>query len=113
MHACNERNNKELSSHVVVASGLITRMKGLLGRDRLDQGESLWIRPCNSVHTIGMNFPIDVVFLDKRNVVIAVKENLSPNRLTGLYTRAASVLELSPGTLAATDTRTGDRLRIV
>lgn len=113
MNAFNERNSKELSSHVVVADRLITRMKGLLGRNQLDKGESLWIRPCKSVHTIGMHFPIDVVFLDKRNVVVALRENLVPNRLTGFYTSAASVLELSSGTLAATDTRRGDRLRIV
>ncbi len=112
MRACNARNGRELSAFVELAENVWKRMKGLLGRERLEQGRSLWIRPCKSIHTIGMKFPIDVLFLDRENLVIAVKENLPANRLTGVYPRAVSVLELPAGTLAATDTRTGDRLEI-
>jgi uncharacterized membrane protein (UPF0127 family) len=112
MNAFNKRNGNELSSSVVVAVGLIKRMKGLLGRKKLEMGESLWLRPCNSIHTIGMKFPIDAVFMDRHNVVVRAREGLPPNRMTGLYVRAASVLELPAGTLAATDTRIGDRIEI-
>jgi uncharacterized protein len=112
MNASNGRNKKELSSNVVVAAGLIKRMKGLLGRKELDRGESLWLRPCKSIHTIGMKFSIDVVFMDDKNIVVVVKEGLRPNRMTFLYPRAVSVLELTSGTLAATDTRVGDRINI-
>ena len=112
MRICNARNGRELSENVGVADLVWQRMKGLLGRDRLDPGESLWIKPCKSIHTIGMRFPIDVLFLDKRNVVVAAREKLPPNRITRLYLRAVSVLELPGGTLAAADTRAGDRLEI-
>jgi len=87
-------------------------MKGLLGRRELREGESLLIKPCKSIHTIGMRFPIDVVFLDKKNNVIIVRTSLPPNRMTGIYLNAASVLELAAGTLAATDTGVGDRIAI-
>jgi uncharacterized protein len=113
MNALNERNGNELSSNVVVADSLIRRMKGLLGRKEFDPGEALWIRPCKSIHTIGMNFPIDAVFMDDKNIVLGVRNSLQPNRMTFLYLRAASVLELPSGILAATDTRTGDRIQIV
>jgi uncharacterized membrane protein (UPF0127 family) len=112
MRVRNSRNGRELSAKGEVADLIWQRMKGLLGRDRLDPGESLWIKPCRSIHTIGMRFPIDVVFLDKRNVVVAAREKLPPNRITRLYFRAVSVLELPEGTLAAADTRAGDRLEI-
>jgi uncharacterized membrane protein (UPF0127 family) len=112
MRICNARNGRELSAKVEVADLIWQRMKGLLGREKLDPGESLWIKPCKSIHTIGMRFPIDVVFLDKSNVVVAAREKFPPNRITRLYFRAASVLEFPEGTLATADTRAGDRLEI-
>ncbi len=112
MKAFNSRNGNELSDDVAVAESLPERLKGLLGREKLRQGESLWIRPCKGIHTIGMGFPIDAVFLSKRNVVISVRQNFPPNRATRLYFEAVSVLELTAGTLTATDTRVGDRIEI-
>jgi hypothetical protein len=112
MRAINLTNNKELSYNVIVACSLLDRMKGLLGRQALAQGESLWIKPCNSIHTIGMKFPIDAAFLDKENNIVAVKNNLARNRFTGVYFSAKSVLELPAGTLEKYDTRIGDRVVI-
>jgi len=113
MKAFNSRNGRELSADVAVAESLPERLKGLLGKKELKQGESLLIRPCYGIHTIGMGFPIDVVFLNKRNVVISAKNNFPPNRMTRFYFGAVSVLELTAGTLTATDTRVGDRIEIV
>jgi uncharacterized membrane protein (UPF0127 family) len=106
------RNGNILSVNVVLANRLLERLKGLLGRKMLHEGESLWIRPCKSIHTIGMKFPIDAVFLDKQNVVINFKKTLLPNRITLIYINAVSVLELPAGTLTATDTRVGDKIEI-
>ena len=113
MRAINLSNNKELSRKVTIAYSLLARMKGLLGRKGLEPGESLWIKPCNSIHTIGMRFPIDVAFLDSGNTVVKVKNELPSNRITGIYFRASSVLEFPAGKLKETDTRVGDRLEIV
>ena len=78
----------------------------------MQAGEALWIKPCMSIHTFFMKFPIDVIFLNKRNQMIAAKRNLKPNRLTRLYPKAISVLELPAGVLEATDTRVGDEIKI-
>ena len=112
MRAVNLTKNKELAHNVTEARSLLDRMKGLLGRQGLAQGESLWIRPCNSIHTIGMQFTVDAAFLDRRNTVVKVKNELSANRITGIYFRASSVLELPAGTLKETDTQIGDRIEI-
>lgn len=85
-------------------------MKGLLGRDALGEGESLWIKPCNSIHTIGMKFPIDVVFLDQSEKVVHINHRLPANRITGVYFKAASVLELPVGVLKDTGTEVGDTI---
>jgi hypothetical protein len=112
MRAINLSNNKVLSHNVTIACSLFARMKGLLGREAFEPGESLWIKPCNSIHTIGMRFPIDAAFLDSRNAVVKVSNELSSNRVTGIYFRASSVLEFPAGTLRETDTQVGDRIEI-
>ena len=112
MRAFNTRTGKELSVDVKVADNLFTRMKGLLGRKELPVGEALWIKPCFSVHTFFMKFAIDVIFLNKTNRVIAAVRNLKPNRMTRLYPRSFSVLELPPGTIVASDSEVGDEIEI-
>ena len=112
MKAINTANNNELADDLVLADTLLRRMRGLLGRKALVRGEGLWIKPCNGVHTFGMRFPIDVVFLDRQLRVIAVTQSLPPNRLTRMYINAASVLELPSGTTEHTATVTGDRISI-
>jgi uncharacterized membrane protein (UPF0127 family) len=112
MNAYNLRNNRKLSHNVAVADSLLKRLKGLLGRNEMLQGEALLIKPCMSIHTFLMKFPIDVIFLDKRSRVIAAIRNLQPNRLTALYLRATSALELPAGILDATDTKVGDEIEI-
>ena len=112
MNALNVNTGKELSNNVKVADSLLKRMRGLLGKKKILPGESLWIRPCMSIHTFLMKFPIDIVFLNRSNQVIAAVKNLKPNRITGFYLKSASVLELPAGTLDATDTKVGDKIEI-
>lgn len=87
-------------------------MKGLIGRSLQDfsQGGGLWIVPCDGVHTIGMNFPIDVAYLDAQGRILRIYHHLAPFRLAALSLKAKSVLELPPGVLAQTDTDIGDVL---
>lgn len=94
MRAVVNGTERELAAHVELADSLFLRMKGLLGRDALVEGHCLWIRPCNGVHTFFMRFAIDVVFLDREQRVVELVLNLPPNRMTTIYARAASVLEL-------------------
>ena len=112
MIAINLRTHTTLATNVRVADTLFTRMKGLLGKKELPIGDALWIKPCFSVHTFFMKFPIDVLFLNKQNQVIAVVSNITPNRMTRLYPQSFSVLELPPGTIAASNTELGDEIEI-
>jgi protein-S-isoprenylcysteine O-methyltransferase Ste14 len=68
--------------------------------------------PCNGVHTFGMRYPIDVVFLDENGTAVDIKRNLAPNRITGGVGSARSALEFESGVLAQGDIRIGDRLRV-
>lgn len=109
MKAVLTKNSIVLGSDIYLAENLLTRLKGLIGKQHLSPGQGLLIRPCKGIHTFFMRFPIDVVFLDKKNIVIACIRKLPPNRISAIYRKAHSVLELPPGTLDSA-TEIGDRI---
>jgi len=84
-------------------------MKGLLGRDRLERGEGLLLRPASSIHTFFMRFPIDAVWLDRELRVVSVTPDVPPWR-TAAQRGARSVLELPAGEAAALGLEPGERL---
>jgi len=105
----NPARQSVLADNAEVADHGAARNKGLLGRDSLFSGEGLWIVPCEAVHTFGMRFPIDLVYIDRKKVVRKVRSNVRPWRLSGCLS-AHSVIELPAGTVQATQTHPGDVL---
>ena len=92
-----------------IADTSLKRRTGLLKHTGLAPGEGLWITPCEGVHTFGMKFPIDVIFLNKKKKVLKIRPNMVKRRLA-LSLLAHSVLELPAGRLAETQTVAGDLL---
>ncbi len=84
-----------MAGRVRLASSLAARTRGLLGRPGLEPGQGLWLAPCKQVHTFFMSFSIDVVFLDAGQRVVGLCRDLAPWRLSPLFWRAASALELA------------------
>jgi hypothetical protein len=97
---------------VSVADTHFARLRGLLGRRMLRSDEGLWVVPCRGVHTIGVPFQIDVVYLDEARRVIHVVENLAPFRIAPLRRRGSSVLELPPRSAFWSQTQVGDQFLI-
>ncbi len=112
MRVINSRNGNVLAQDCVVATSIVARAVGLLGRSSLAAGEGLLIRPCSAVHTFFMRFPIDVLFLDADGRVLRAYAPLRPWRATALVRGAKQALELPAGTIARSDTRVGDCLLI-
>ncbi len=113
--ARNQTRGVVLAERTLEARTAGARLKGLLGRTELPRGEALWICPCNSIHTLFMRFPIDVLFLTgeregERRVVRAVSR-LRPWRATRVYLAAESVLELWAGAIDESGSREGDLLQ--
>lgn len=104
----NSTRNAVLSSRTRVANTMASRMVGLLSSKGLDDGEGLWIEPCNSIHTWFMRFTIDAVFLDKEGRVVKLAARMKPWRLTRIARKARGVLELPAGTIERTGTQVGD-----
>jgi uncharacterized membrane protein (UPF0127 family) len=86
------------------------RLVGLMGRRSLGPDEGLVIRPCESIHTLWMRFPIDVVFLDAGGTVVAVFPRVRPFRLRFGGGWAHAVVEGPLGMIERSGTRTGDRI---
>jgi uncharacterized membrane protein (UPF0127 family) len=95
----------------VIAESPWLRMKGLLGRRELPEGEGILLRPASSIHMAFMRFPIDAVFLARDLTVLKVVRDLAPWRMASRR-RAHSVLELPAGTCERHGVREGDRLTI-
>lgn len=107
----NQTRGAVLAESTVVANTSSKRRQGLLGRDSFEPGSGLWIVPCESVHSFGMRFPIDVVYLDRKRKVRKVREHMIPGRISADLL-SHSVLELPAGTIARTRTQPGDQLEI-
>ena len=96
----------------VLANTPLARMAGLLGRTHLDPGEALVITPCQSIHMLFMKFAIDVIFVDRQNKVVGVCPNMRPFRLSPVFLKAHSAIEVSAGTIASSQTQVGDSIQI-
>lgn len=70
-----------------------------MGCRSLDVGKGLFLRPCTSIHTCFMRFPIDVIFLDAHDRVLKVRKHVRPWRLVWGGRKAKSVIEIQSGWL--------------
>lgn len=93
--------------HVHVACSFRSRCIGLLHRRSMSEHEGLLLMPGSSVHTLGMRFNIDVVFLSRQMRVLALAVNVSPWRIVIAPKGTARVLELAAGKIAATQLAVG------
>jgi uncharacterized membrane protein (UPF0127 family) len=102
-------DGRVVCERVAVADRAHHRMRGLLGRRRLNPGEGIVLRPAWNVHTAFMRFPIDVIFLDADQVVIRIDSELAPWR-TASCRGAREVVELGAGECARRGLEVGDRV---
>jgi len=108
----NKTKQAFLAYRVRIADSILSRLVGLLGKRSLEADSGLWIFPSRGIHTFGMMFDIDVIFLDKSLKVVAVREVVHPFSMTGLHLNAESVLELPAHTIFKSRTEVGDEIMI-
>lgn len=105
------RHHGEVLACVRHANTFWTRMVGLLSTPHLEPGEGLLIEPCNSVHMLGMRYPLDIVFLDRAGVVVAL-ETLRPWEVGRVHWKANRAIELVAGELSRHGVNVGDTLEL-
>jgi uncharacterized membrane protein (UPF0127 family) len=110
----NKTRETFVATDVTVADDYFRRLVGLLGKTKrwAKLGRGLWIIPSRGVHSIGMLFPIDLVFLSKDRTVVHVEEHFRPFRVSRVSLKATSVLELPTHAIYRSQTKVGDTLEI-
>ena len=114
LYVYNKTRETFVATEALLADSYLRRLVGLLGKTRrwAQLGRGLWIVPSRGVHTIGMLFPIDLIFLGKDKQVVHVEEYVRPFRISKVSLKATSVLELPPHTIYRSGTKIGDQLEI-
>ncbi len=114
VYVYNKTRETFVATEAVVADNYFRRLVGLLGKTKrwAKLGRGLWIIPSRGVHSIGMLFPIDLVFLNRDKRVVHVEEHFRPFRISKVSLKATSVLELPAHTIYRTGTQVGDTLEI-
>lgn len=107
----NATKKTTLADQCRFANSVLKRMVGLLNRSGLAAGEGLLLDRCYGIHTIGMRFAIDVLFLDRDLHVMRAVPALPPFR-TCVVRHAVYVLELPVGAIANSRTETGDQIQM-
>jgi uncharacterized membrane protein (UPF0127 family) len=114
----NETKKIILASNCIGAFSFARRITGLLNHASLSNSEGLFISPARVIHVSGMKFSIDIIFLNKKGVVVNIFENIKPEITKILPSKinggkgAYSVLELPLGTIKKTQTYIGDKITI-
>lgn len=108
----NLSKENKLLDNVKIADSFFTRLKGLLGESGLEPGEGLIIKPCNSIHTFGMKFPIDIAFIDKDNKVVHIMDNTPKGKMSPIIKGAKYVIEARAGDFKARNLEVGDIIEI-
>jgi uncharacterized membrane protein (UPF0127 family) len=109
----NVTRGKTLAGDAAIAATGRDRVRGLIGRDLLEPGEALVFPRCRQVHTFGMRFQIDVLFIDGEGRVVMSRPCLKPRRVSSLARHARCAVEFAAGTLHNTGTVKGDIIAFV
>ena len=107
----NETRGADLAERARWADRFWFRLRGLLRRKSLPQGEGVVVVPCSSVHTFFLPFPIDIVYLDGERTVVKTVSDLKPFRACAGGRGAQYAVEVPAGTVRESGTSVGDRLR--
>jgi uncharacterized membrane protein (UPF0127 family) len=113
MRLCRSDRLQVIVGDVEVADSVRSRSRGLIGHAPLELNQALLIKPVRWIHTFGMSFPIDILYLNKEGRVVACSENLTPRRIDRPVLRARMALEMAAGAIRHHGVKVGDRLEIL
>jgi uncharacterized protein len=100
----------EVCTHCEVAESTLARMRGLMGRDRLEPGHAMLINGTASIQMFFMRFPIDVVFLGRDKAIVGISHDVKPWRGIAGARGAVAALELPAGAAVKHGLKVGDVL---
>jgi len=106
----NASRDTVIGEAIEVAKTASQKVKGLLGRECLEEGQGLLFKGAGSLHTLFMRFPIDIIYTDKKGKVVKLAEAVRPFKVVTAPLRCHYAIELPAGAIPASKTQTGDLL---
>lgn len=107
MEIINKTKDKVIAENVHKPENIKEKVSGLLS---YEDPEPIYFQTRWGIHTIGMNFSIDCMVMDKNMIVRKIKKNLRPGRLFIWNPKYNNVVELPPGTIDKTNTEILDKI---
>lgn len=104
------KNDIIIAQNIQKADSFIKRTVGLLNKKSLTLEEGLLFEKCNSIHSFGMKFDFDAIYLDNDNKVVGLIENIKPNRIMPIVFKAKKVLETTSGFVQKHNIQIGDKI---
>jgi uncharacterized membrane protein (UPF0127 family) len=112
MRLCSIDGRHTIVEDLETAEDARSRTRGLIGHAPLDLNQGLLIKPSSWIHTFGMSFPIDILYLNKDGRVVACSENLRANRIDRPVLHARMAVELAAGAIRHHGLKVGDCLEL-
>ena len=110
MRIRNKTKETIIVENAIMGDTFWRRLIGLMGKAELEDNSGIILTPCNSVHTMFMRFPIDVIFLNNKLEVLLIKQNLRPWSISPIVAGAKYVLEVNVGKTLESRTEVGDTI---
>lgn len=110
---CEVDTGRVVVERLELARSLWKQTIGLLGRKTFPEDTGMWLEPCSSIHTMGMQFAIDVLFLDASGRLLRAVRDLKPWRICWPVWRARVVVEIPAGSIALWNIQPGNRYQII
>lgn len=110
----NLTKKKIVARRPVAAGGFTGRLRGLMFRKSFPPGcDALLLYPCSAVHTFFMNFPIDLLLVDKEWRVVDICQMMQPGSVSAYAKGAVFCVELPAGVIDSSTTSAGDQLLLL
>lgn len=102
-----------VAENVIPAYTFGSRLMGLMFKKQLQPKSGVHIKPCASVHTFFMKFPIDVIYVDQDMQVVGLEHSLEPGKIGKRFKNVHSVIEVEAGSIKHHGITTGQALKII
>lgn len=109
--ASKKGTSSKLKLRIKMADTYFSRLIGLIGKKQMDKNEGLLLKKCKSIHTIGMRYNLDLVFMDKTGKVLKCVEGIKPFRAASAK-GAYYALELNQGVIQIQGIKVNEQLKL-
>jgi len=99
------KTRKTIIAENFLKKGALGKIKGLIGKKT---PQAIVLNTRFGIHTFLLQFPIDVIILDKNGKIVSLKKRLKPNRIFVWDIRFDTVIELPEGSLEKSKTKVDD-----